>query len=226
MTFQTPVVITEDIPSSCAQKVIDGKADVGLVPVAILPQLDQYEIVSNFCIGANGPVGSVLLLSDVSITRIENILLDYQSRTSVMLARILAKELWKINPSWTDTSRDFENDIKGATAGVVIGDRALILKKNYRYVYDLSEEWKKLTGLPFVFACWVSRVNLHRDFIAEFNRALSIGLQKIENISRHHESLNESEVAHYLEECIDYKFDDEKKSAMELFFSFLGKISV
>lgn len=221
------VNLSEDIPSVCAEKLLSGEADIGLVPVAVLPQLKKYKIISNYCIGADGKVGSVMLLSDVPLNDIKIILLDYQSRTSVLLSRILAKELWKINPQWKKTSEHFEKNISGNTAGIVIGDRALIDKKKFKYTYDLPEEWKKLTGLPFAFASWVSVKELSDKFISDFNSALQNGLMNIPRIAREESSaaLPETEIRNYLENCIDYNFNEEKKKAMEIFLEKAGQFS-
>src|SRR5687768_5763961 len=145
-----------DIPSVCAEKLVSGQADLGLVPVAVLPQLKEYYLVSDFCIGAVGAVDSVMLYSFVPLGEIEEVLLDYQSRTSLLLARVLAKEYWKICPRWVNAGEGFENDIRDRTAAVVIGDRTFSLSGKFPFQYDLSAEWHKMTGLPFVFACWVA----------------------------------------------------------------------
>src|SRR5262245_24497557 len=89
-----------DVPSTCAAKLFEDKVDLGLVPVAVLPDLDEYHIITDYCIGADGEVGSVLLLSEVPLNEIKTILLDYQSMTSVVLVQILADKFWKIQPSW------------------------------------------------------------------------------------------------------------------------------
>jgi chorismate dehydratase len=70
-------------------------------------------------------VASVCIFSEVPIHEIKEVLLDYQSRTSVRLARILLKEFWNVDPILTDAKEDFREHISGTTAGVVIGDRAL-----------------------------------------------------------------------------------------------------
>src|SRR4051812_36736309 len=92
--------LQQDIPSVCAQKLIDGKVDIGLIPVAVLPLLKEKYIISDYCIGAVGKVASVMLYSDVPLDRISSVLLDYQSRTSVTLVKVLAKNFWKISPEW------------------------------------------------------------------------------------------------------------------------------
>ena len=109
-----------DIPSVCAEKLLEEKADIGLVPVAVLPELDEYHFISDYCIGSDGAVGSVLLLSDVPLNEIKNVLLDYQSKTSVLLVQVLAEKFWNIKPHWSSADVDFEKQIQGSTAGVVI----------------------------------------------------------------------------------------------------------
>ena len=224
--FNVDVDIREDIPSVCAEKLLTGKADIGLVPVSVLPRLKQHTIISDYCIGADGDVNSVLLLSEVPLTKIKTILLDYQSRTSVLLTRLLALKYWKINPKWQTTTADYEKQISADTAGVVIGDRALIMKKKFPYAYDLSSEWKKFTGLPFVFACWVSMCELDNNFLSDFNRALENGLGQINNIAKKEISiqLSETEIKHYLTRHIDYRFDEKKKAAMEIFLRMAANI--
>lgn len=225
-SFENEVEIYEDIPSVCADKLIRGEADLGLVPVAALPFLKNYHIISDYCIGADGPVSSVLLLSEVPLEKIKTILLDYQSRTSVMLTKVLAEKLWKIKPQWKQTSPNFENTIGDETSGVVIGDRALQIKNKFKYCYDLSAEWKKLTGLPFVFACWVSTGLTDKRFVLEFNNALKSGISRIDEIARKesNEFISENEIRKYLTECIDFNLDEKKKEAMTLFLDLISVI--
>ena len=74
-----------DYPSICADKLINRTVDLALVPVVVIPKLKDSHIISDYCIGADGAVDTVCLYSDVPITEIESIALDYQSRTSVAL---------------------------------------------------------------------------------------------------------------------------------------------
>ena len=210
-----------DIPSVCAEKLLSGNVDIGLVPVAIIPELKESHIISDYCIGADGKVETVLLLSDVPLEKIENILLDYQSRTSVLLVKILAGKFWKISPQCTDAENDFENKINGTTAGLVIGDRTFTLKNKFKYVYDLAEEWKKFTSLPFVFACWVSNKKIKNDFILRFNAALENGLQNIPLIAAQHPSRDFNAID-YLTKKVSFNLDAKKKEAMKLFLEMSG----
>ena len=214
-----------DIPSACAQKLVEGKVDIGLVPVAVLPKLKNQYIISDYCIGAEGKVASVMLYSNVPLSEITSILLDYQSNTSVALVRILADNFWKISPQWVSAPANYENDIKGSIAGVIIGDRTFGLESKYAYSFDLAEEWQKFTQLPFVFACWVANKKLPDRFLSEFNLALKSGL---DNRSALIAELNEYknydiDLDTYLNQNIKYEYDNAKKQALELFLGYLQK---
>ena len=219
--------LEQDTPSVCAQKLIDGKVHIGLIPVAVLPDMKEYHIISDHCIGATSPVTSVMLYSKVSMEKIEKILLDHQSRTSVQLMKVLAKKYWNINPTWIEASVGFEKNIDNKTAAVVIGDRALEMNNNYPYQYDLAEAWIKMTKLPFVFACWVSTKKLPPDFVVAFNRALEFGLAQRQKIVNEYSSAygyTVQKLHTYLFECISYELDEKKKEGLSLFLRYLEEL--
>ena len=213
-----------DYPSICADKLINGTVDLALVPVAVIPKLKEAYIISDYCIGANGAVDTVCLYSDVPIEEIESIALDYQSRTSVALLRVLLKEYWQLNPELKKANVGFEENIKGNHAALVIGDRAFALNTKHAYIYDLSAIWKEMTGLPFVFAAWVANKKLPQDFIISFNKALEKGLSNIDKaLALEGDSYpNCKNPEDYLNNKISYNLDVEKQKGMELF---LRKIS-
>jgi chorismate dehydratase len=208
-----------DIPAVCADKLLSGKVDLGLVPVAIIPKLKEHHILTEFCIGAIGAVRSVMLYSEVPLPEVKSILLDHHSRTSVQLTRVLAKEYWTIQPEWKNAEPGFEAAIGGTTAGVVIGDRTFALEGKFPFTYDLSEEWLKFTGLPFVFACWVSNKPLPETFIAAFNAALAYGLNHLEEVLWGPDPLPapREDILHYLRHNISYVLDEEKKKGLSTF---------
>lgn len=212
-----------DNPADCAKKLVNGEVDLGLVPVAIIPELPESHIVSNFCIGADGPVESVCLFSDVPLKEIETVLLDYQSRTSVQLVQYLAERVWKIEPTWVSAKTGFESAMRGVTAGVVIGDRAFPLLNKFKYVYDLSEEWKKSTGLPFVFACWVSNKRLDDEFLASFESALKYGLDNKQAAIESMAAGAHEDLVRYVDSVIRYDLDEKKRQAMKLFLDWMSK---
>jgi len=208
-------------PSKIAMMLANDEIDVGLVPVAIIPKLKEHYIISDYCIGSEGEVGSVCLFSEVPLEKIENVLLDYQSMTSVELLKILIKQYWKIDPVFISTSEDYRKDIKGTTAGLVIGDRALEQRKNSKYIYDLGSEWQKFTGLPFVFAAWVSNKKLDASFSDSFNKANALGLQQLDKV------INENpyeffDLKKYYTNYINYSLTDKARKGLELFLAKIG----
>ncbi len=212
--------LTIDYPSRVASMLLRNEIDMGLVPVAIIPQMKEYYINGDFCIGSNGPVGSVCLFSEEPMDRIEKVLLDYQSRTSVELARILLKEHWKIAPELIDGGEDFRDHIGGTTAGVVIGDRALEQRKLSTYAYDLGEAWKELTGLPFVYAAWISNKALEPSFLHAFNEANRSGIEQIDTVvaANPYPFFN---LHDYFTKYLDYRLDDAKRRGLEKFLQYL-----
>jgi chorismate dehydratase len=201
---------------------LDNDIDVGLVPVAILPKMKEHYIISDYCIGSVGKVASVCLFTEVPLEKIEKVLLDYQSRTSVALIKVLIKEFWKIEVVFENTSGNYQSKIAGTTAGLVIGDRALEQRKVSPFIYDLGEEWEKFTGLPFVFAAWISNKKLDDNFIDEFNKANAFGLNRIEEVVKEN-PFPIFDLAYYYSDCISFKLDENKKKGLELFLEKLEK---
>jgi chorismate dehydratase len=213
-----------DFPSKIASMLLDDEIDVGLVPVAIIPEMEEHHIISDYCIGCDGAVASVCLFSDVPLDRIERILMDYQSRTSGELLKILVKEFWKIDPVFQETNGDYQSKISGTTAGLVIGDRALEQREISPYIFDLGLEWKKFTGLPFVFAAWVSNKKLGDDFIQSFNNANAYGLNNL-NLVLDANPYNFFELKDYYTRYINYHMDGSKQIALKRFLKKLELIN-
>ncbi len=209
-----------DYPAKVAAMLLNDEIDIGLIPVAVLPKLKEHHIISDYCIGASQPVASVCLFSDVPLEEIKEILVDYQSRTSAALLRILLKKYWKIDPVLVDTGNGYQQNIKGTTAGLVIGDRALEQRHHSAYIYDLAEAWQQMTGLPFVFAAWIANKKLPEDFKASFNAATGLGLQHIDEIVQAVD-FKAYDMNEYYTRNIDYRIDEKKIEAVRLFLSYL-----
>lgn len=212
------------IPSECARRLRDGEVDLALTPVAILPELDQWQLVSNYCIGAEGAVKTVCLYGQCPLEEMEAIYLDYHSRTSVELLKILLREHWHKQPVFLDAFEGYEDKIQGKTGGLVIGDRTIGLEQKFAYTYDLAQAWHEYTGLPFVFAAWVSVKPLPDDFVAAFNEALETGLKLIPQLNlllpSPHPDFNLEE---YYTRYINYQLDEPKRKALSLFLSLFDK---
>ena len=211
------IELIEDYPSKIAQMLIDNEIDIGLIPVASTARLKEWYIESNYCIGSNGAVASVCIFSEVPMEQIKRVYLDYQSRTSVNLAKILLKEYWHKEVELIDASgEDFRELITANDAAVIIGDRALEQRKKSRFIYDLGEAWKNHTGLPFVFAAWIANKKLPTAFIAAFNNANGIGLERMTEVIQENESPH-FDLRKYYTCYIEYILDEDKRKGLELF---------
>lgn len=212
------IELIKDYPAKIAASLIEGTIDIGLVPVAIIPSLPSWHINTDYCIGCDGAVASVCIFSDVPLEEAETVLMDYQSRTSVQLATVLLKEFFKVKAVPTAAHPGYQQDIKGRTAGVVIGDRALAQRLKSKYVYDLGEAWKLHTGLPFVFAAWISTSPLDPGFAERFNLANKEGLGHIDDVIRV-TPYDVFDLHDYYTRCIQYRLTAERRQALDLFLS-------
>jgi chorismate dehydratase len=210
-----------DIPADCAQKLIDNKVDIGLVPVAAALNIPQWQIVSDYCIGAVGAVNSVFIFSNCEIHNIKTLQLDPESRSSNNLARVLLKNYWKLDPELVTNTADYSTSADKYTAFVQIGDRTFGKTGNYQFVYDLAEEWHKFTGLPFVFAAWIANKPIPAQFIAEFNAALKYGLDHRSQLFTELPTRNDFDIQDYLMHKIDFELTDAKKQALFLFLDYI-----
>ena len=221
--MEQEVDLVMDYPSNIALKLLNDEIDIGLVPVAILPALQEYHIISDYCIACDGEVASVCLFSEVPINEITTILLDYQSRTSVALLKILLKDHWGINPTLVEASVGYETLITGTIAGLVIGDRALQQRKKSKYSYDLGLGWKELTGLPFVFAVWVSNKPMEQQFIEKFNMANGVGIIEINTLVATN-FFADYDLSFYYEKNIIFRQDFDMLEVITLFLDKLNAL--
>ncbi len=213
------IVLTVDYPAKVAAQLLSGEIDLGLVPVAIIPSMSHYFIVSDYCIATEGEVASVGLFSDVPLEEITTVLLDYQSRTSVNLTKVLLKHFWQLSPDIVAATEGYQQEIKGTTAGVVIGDRAFEQRHVSTYYYDLGLAWKAFTGLPFVFAAWIANKELPSDFIEKFNAANAFGLQHIAAVVAEN-PYHKYDLSTYYTQNMSYVLTEDKRKGLNLFLSY------
>jgi chorismate dehydratase len=214
------IELVGDYPANIATSLLDGSIDMGLVPVAVIPKMREFYLNTQYCIGCNGAVASVCLFSDVPIHEVKSVLLDYQSRTSTALAKILIRDYWKIDPELISASPDYLQQIKGTTAGLVIGDRSLRQRKVSKYIYDLGEAWKDHTGMPFVFAAWISNKKLDENFIERFNKANAVGLHHIDEIVKN-TAYDVFDLKSYYTKHISYELTEDKRAGMNRFLDLI-----
>lgn len=212
------IELSLDIPTDCAAKLIDGQVDIGLIPVAAIPNVPNANIVADYCIGSVGAVNSVFIFSSVPAAEIRTVKLDSHSRTSNNLAKVLLKFHFKQEVVYI-TDQQAETD-----AIVLIGDRTFGRKADFAYAYDMGAEWMNFTGLPFVYAAWVANKEIPAAFIADFNEALAFGLSKRKELLKELPVHANFDLEDYLLHKLDFELTDKKREALDLFLSYIAKL--
>jgi chorismate dehydratase len=224
--------IGDEAPSRCAEMLRAGQCDIALIPVIELQRIPDLRIIPEIAVASKKRVRSVLIASRRPLAEVRSLSLDPSSRTSQALVRILFLRRYGFLPELSErapsASSSHQNPLESADAALVIGDPAMKLETSARRlnlkIYDLAEEWRAMTGAPFVFAVWAVResacdtaLNLAEDFIA----AKHEGVRHIEEIATRYSTeleLPHGELLDYLSQNVNYDLDDENIAGMRLFF--------
>lgn len=215
-------------PSTCGIMLREKQVQMALVPAGSLPGIKGLEIVPDYCIGADGPVESVFLFSQQPVETLTTVILDRHSRTSNGLTRILLRDYWQQEVHFEMAREKHFEQIQGTTGGVVIGDKAIKLRHEYAYAYDLSEVWKAHTNLPFAFAVWAYYPeSVSQEQLSQLHQAMDWGVAR---------SLLSAEkwadfydiplpfARRYLSQCIDFHFDALKHKALRQYLELLNSL--
>lgn len=175
-----------DFPSRLADRLHRGDLDVALIPSIEYLRHPEYRIVSDACIGCQGPVLSVKLLSRGPMNRIRSLALDEGSRSSAVMVQILLKAKFGVKPELKLLPHDANLNDSTADAVLLIGDRAIHPPNDmYHEAWDLGEQWCRWAGLPFVFAMWVARPDCEIGSLAtHLSAARDAGMDHLEDIAR------------------------------------------
>ena len=223
------------LPSQCAEQLASGAADIGLVPIAALATTPGLRILPGCTIASRHSVRSLLLVRRASqpITALRSVAADTASRTTVAYSRILFHKWRNPDVPFAPMAADLDAMLDRADAAILIGDPALMAleERANRYertgeplvYHDLAEEWRSLTGLPFVSAVWgVSpAVHINEHVADDFIRSRDHGLQNIDLLVQHWSRqlpLSEQTIRSYLTQNIHYILDEECIEGMRGFF--------
>jgi chorismate dehydratase len=213
------VEVSRDLPSTCADKLATGAADVGLIPSIEYQRIPDLRVVGGLGIAAASEVRSVLLVSKVSREKIRSVGLDPASRTSAVLTRLLLKRRYGIAPVFLEGASGSEAD---ADAELVIGDPALKARLNGHVVLDLAAEWRAFSGQPFVFAFWAIAPGVAEREAAEVVRAsYEAGQRDFPRLvakEAAQSGLSEAVVEDYLRHSLHYELDAGDLAGLDLFY--------
>ncbi len=230
------------VPAECAEALRGGTADVGIIPSIEYQTIPGLKIVPGIAIASERKVESVLLISRGPARRAKRVALDASSRTSAALVKILFARLWKREPEYTEAAPDLKAMLTENDAALLIGDPALQfalkspaagaagLNMEDLHVYDLAEEWARLTSLPFVFAFWAARAETARaagNRVAhDLHTSRDEGMRHIGEIARDAAArlkLSGGLVERYLRSSIQYRLDAPHRAGLESFFRFAAE---
>jgi len=230
------------LPSQCADKLASGEADIGLVPIASLATIPGLRILPGCTIASKGRVRSLLLVrrANRSLANLRSVAADTASRTTLAYARILFHQWGNSDVPFVPMAADLDAMLDRADAAIVIGDPALMALEEHanrfertgeELVYhDLAQEWKALTGLPFVSAVWGVAGNFHLDRLSEdFIRSRDQGLKNIDALVTEWTRqipLAEETIRAYLTTNIHYVLDEECIEGISGFFRMAADLGV
>lgn len=222
--------IAYDVPSTCAEALRSGRADIGIIPSITYQTIPDLEVLPGVAIAAKNPVRSILLVSKVPLEDIETVALDTSSRTSVALLNIIFQR-WYGGPRASFSMEPAMGPMLArADAGLLIGDAALTVKTAGLHAYDLAEVWQQRTGKPFVFAFWAVRSAAARPGLAEvFQRSRDHGLEPaaLDVLAREWGpklGLSHDDVISYLTRNINYDLDEQNLAGLRLFYQYAAEI--
>jgi len=218
------------VPSQCADALRDGEADAGIIPSIEYQRIDNLKIVPGLSISSAGPVRSVLLISRCPAEQIRSLAVDTSSRTSACLIQVLLKQQYGLYPRLVPSAPDLQAMLCLADAAMMIGDPALATDFPGLHVYDLAEEWRNMTGLPFVFAFWAVRSEVATaDLIEPFQQAAAYAMAHLEEIAQAESvrtRLPVSLIRTYLTENIDFTFGEKNREGLDLFYTLAHEIGL
>jgi len=209
-------------PAGCADAVRQRKADVGIIPSIEYQRMDRLQIISGISIAAKEEVKSVLLLSKLPIAKVQSVAVDNSSRTSAALLRLLMRKFYSRWISVIPSAPRPEQMLRRADAALIIGDPALTYEGQVPEIYDLAAEWKKFTGLPFVFAFWAGHEDLNLSkHHSDFELSRDFGLAHVDDVAAEYApklNMKVPGVKVYLTKHIDYSLDEENRKGLRLFY--------
>jgi chorismate dehydratase len=217
------------IPAECADRLEDGRADIGIVPAVELNR-QKLDIIRGAGVACHGPVRSILLISKVPFLEIRTLATDSTSRTSVALSRIILARKYGVEPQHWSRAPHIGKMLENADAALIIGDTALLLDPATLpfHVLDLGKEWTEMTGLPMVFAVWAARAGVARQDPKPFADSLRFGLEHMDDIVQEwHKKLRLSEalVREYLTRNIVFELGEREYAGLQTFLQYASELS-
>lgn len=207
-------------PADCARSLMTDRVDLALIPVGSLKDMNDYHLHTDYCIGCDGEVRTVVLLSNDPLEQVHTIYLDDHSRTSQLLTRVVVSGFKGIECEYVEKNISEMAILQSGEAALMIGDKVFDYEDKFEYSYDLGMAWKEFTGLPFVFAVWVSKKAdiPSSQFIDQINEKMEKVFSNLDYYLQERPAFYNGVLQdRYFRKNISYGFDKSKKMALQLF---------
>lgn len=214
-----------DVPARLLEGLMDERYDVALLPVIDYQRMPGLRLLTSGGIGCDGATLTVRIFSPVPVERIRTLACDTDSHTSVALARIVLSRLYGIRPRFVDLTA---GALTEGAALLLIGDKVVCEEpQGLPHQIDLGEAWKRVTGLPFVFAAWIARAGVELGDLPErLEQAKRDGLAHLDEIIARHAVPRgwPAEVARrYLLEYLQFDVGESQLCAIRMFHQLAGE---
>ncbi|QOV88091.1 menaquinone biosynthetic enzyme MqnA/MqnD family protein [Humisphaera borealis] len=218
-----------EVPSRLLGGLQERAFDVALLPVIDYQRLEGLRVIPVGGIGCDGPTLTVRIFSKAPLERTETLLCDTDSHTSVALARVIMAERYGRRPTFVDLTDDLAND--PSLPRLLIGDKVITDEpSDCPHQIDLGQAWKELTGLPFVFAAWMGRVDTSLGNLPDILAIARVkGLAEIEQIVARHAPIHRWPLPiarQYLESYLRFEIGEPQLEAIRLFHRLAAKHEV
>ena len=216
----SPIVF--DTPARLHERVCQGEIDVALLPVVSFLEHQELKIIPGSGIVSHGPVRSVKAFHEkrgYNLSKSRRIFLDTDSKTSCRLLKLLLLKKYERDFS----ELEFVAEMSKADTILQIGDKALE-RSHFGNSTDLGAEWQELTGLPFVYACWMSRVPVTADLLAQLHNAKMTGLQNLQEIALRQTKIAPEDALSYLTQNIQYDVEGPELVGLKMFFDWIVEL--
>ena len=225
--------IRYDIPSECARLLHARETDVGLIPsIEYLRGEAPYTIVPGPAVTSRGAVGSVAIYTRRDPRDIRTIAMDTSSRTSVALASVILERRFHVTAEPVQMAPDLDAMLARADAALIIGDTALFLDHAAAGAMkiDLGDVWTKMTGLPFVYACWTGWPGvLTRADVVALQRARDEGVAQSNAVAAAYypdDTPRQAMARHYLRDNIRYFLGREEQEGLKTFYRYASELDL
>jgi chorismate dehydratase len=229
---------------------LEGLADLRLrpeVPADLIGALERGEVHAALCssidyqrsrrdlvvlpvglLGCDGPTLTVQVFSRVPLERIRRLHGDMDSHTSRVLAQLVLTERCGRAPELVDLAGEMDSVDE---AVLLIGDKVVLQPPDpadFPHRLDLGDAWRRMTGLPFTFACWMAARPVNDEELRRL-RTLSAVLdhQRRRNLQRR-AALGAMEgprrgwpadlAVQYLCDLLRFEWTDRHQQGLELFW--------